>query len=93
MSSVQNDARLNYLLNDMIQFWITFPDASFDETISFLRREGLLERPQAGFKYFFRNQKNIFDSRFKNAIDDPIQNRIDMLPKEDMPLGANPFMN
>ncbi len=80
--------RWNHLRNDAYQIWIDSPGLTIIETISLLRKRGLVDRPQSGIIEALTLMREEFDLRPTR-----IKDRTDDLPKDDTPLGSNPFMN
>ncbi len=76
-----------YLRNDVYHLWIGSPNLSTLETIGALRRFNLIDRPQFGLKEALIEMRKEFDSRPKKKKD-----YLDNLPKDDSPIGSNPFM-
>ncbi len=80
--------RFNYLRNDIYHIWLKSPRLTIGETITEMRVKGLIARPQQGLIECLQEMKQDFDKIPKVAKD-----AFDDLEKEDVPIGANPFMD
>jgi len=78
----------NHILNDILTFWIKNPKASKQDTLDFALKQYLIEKPSKAFFEFITAEHTKFTDRSIRKVD-----WIDKLPKENSPLGCNPFID
>ncbi len=78
--------KYEYLRNDIYHIWLQLPGLTSIETISLLKKQRKLDRPQSGLKEFIDEIRKDFDGI--EFTDDQFRS----LDKDDTPPGANPFM-
>lgn len=78
----------NHILNDLVHFWLKNPEASQQDTIMYAVAERLIEVPNSEFIEYIKEQREVLSQRTIRKCD-----WLDELPKDDIPLGSNPFMD
>ena len=79
--------RYEYLRNDIHHLWLKHPGLTTIEVIDLLRKRRKITRPGKGIKEFIDEARKKFETI--NFVEDPFQS----LPKDDTPIGSNPFMS
>ncbi len=78
--------KYEYLRNDIYHILLQLPGLTSIETISLLKKQRKLDRPQSGLKDFVDEIRKDFNNI--EFTDD----QFSYLDKDDIPPGANPFM-
>lgn len=78
--------------NEIVNYFIKNSEASYRDTIQFLRKRRIVERPQKGLKEYLEKLRAETNDRNLERLDD-FERNLERLPKDDTPPGASSFMS